>query len=43
MKQAISNQRKMDAIIDEMRALTQKVIFALPRNEVDPIFRPLAG
>ena len=32
MKQAISNQRKMDAIIDEMRALTQKVIFALPRK-----------
>ena len=32
MKQAISNQRKMDAIIDEMRALTQKAIFALPRK-----------
>jgi len=32
MKQAISNQRKMDAIIDEMRALTQKLIFALPRK-----------
>ena len=32
MKQAISNQRKMDAIIDEMRALTQKLIFALPQK-----------
>ena len=32
MKQAISNQRKTDAIIDEMRALTQKLIFALPRK-----------
>lgn len=32
MKQAISNQRKMDAIIDEMRALTQKLILALPRK-----------
>lgn len=30
MKQAISNQRKMDALIDEMRALTQKLIFAMP-------------
>lgn len=32
MKRAISNQRKMDAIIDEMRALTQKLILALPRK-----------
>ena len=32
MKEAIANQRKMDAIIDEMRALSQKLIFALPRK-----------
>lgn len=32
MKQAIANQRKMDAIIDEMRVLTQKLIFASPRK-----------
>ena len=32
MKDAIANQRKMDAIIDEMRALSQKLIFALPRK-----------
>ncbi len=32
MKQATANQRKMDATIDEMRALTQELIFALPRK-----------
>jgi hypothetical protein len=32
MNQAITNQRRMDAIIDEMRALSQKIIFALPRK-----------
>ena len=32
MKQAIANQRRMDAIIDEMRSLSQKIIFALPRK-----------
>ena len=34
MKQAISNQRKMDAIIDEMRNLSQKIILALPRKSI---------
>jgi hypothetical protein len=34
MKQAISNQRKMDAIIDEMRNLSQKIILALPRKSM---------
>jgi hypothetical protein len=34
MKQAIANQRKVDAIIDEMRALSQKIIFALPRTSL---------
>jgi hypothetical protein len=32
MKQAISNQRKMDALIEEIRALTQKLILALARK-----------
>jgi hypothetical protein len=32
MKQAITNQRRMDAIIDEMRSLSQKIIFTLPRK-----------
>ena len=32
MKEAISNQRKLDAIIDEMRAVSQKIIFAMPRK-----------
>ena len=42
MKQAISNQRKMDAIIDEMRALTQKLIFAVPRKSksLTPVKHP---
>ena len=30
MKQAIANQRKMDGIIDELRALSQELVFALP-------------
>jgi hypothetical protein len=34
MKQAITNQRKMDAIIDEMRNLSQKIILALPRKSM---------
>jgi hypothetical protein len=34
MKQAITNQRKMDAIIDEMRNLSQKIILALPRKSI---------
>ena len=34
MKQAIANQRKMDAIIDEMRNLSQKIILALPRKSM---------
>ena len=32
MKQAAANERKMDAIKDKMRALTQKLIFTLPRK-----------
>jgi hypothetical protein len=36
MKQAINNQRKMDAIIDEMRAISQKIIFALPQKSQSP-------
>jgi len=32
MKQAIANQRKMDGIIDELRALSQELVFALPGN-----------
>jgi hypothetical protein len=32
MKQAITNERRLDAIIDEMRDLSQKIIFALPRK-----------
>jgi len=32
MKQAIANQRKMDGIIDELRALSQALVFALPIN-----------
>jgi len=35
MKQAITNQRKMDAIIDEMRNLSQKIILALPRKSIN--------
>jgi hypothetical protein len=34
MKQAITNQRKMDVIIDEMRNLSQKIILALPRKSM---------
>jgi hypothetical protein len=32
MKEAIANQRKLDGIIDELRAASQKLIFALPRK-----------
>ena len=30
MKEAIANQRKLDGLIDELRAASQKLIFALP-------------
>jgi len=32
MKRAIANQRKMDEIIDELRVISQKLVFALPGN-----------
>lgn len=32
MKQAIANQRTMDKIIDEMREITQKLIFGEPKT-----------
>jgi hypothetical protein len=45
MKQAITNQRKMDAIIDEMRNLSQKIILALPRKSMirTTANRPIRG
>ena len=32
MKQAVANERKVDAIKDKMRALTPKLIFTLPQK-----------
>ncbi len=36
MKQAIANHRALDAIIDEMREITQKLILGAPENVENP-------